>query len=71
MNVLKESQSYQNRKHSQSENQKARNIIEVENQLKLLELKHDYNLDKENFLIDVEHPPICRSQTIMVNLKLI
>ena len=39
------------------------NIMEAENPLKLLELKDDHNLNKENSLSDMEHPFICPSQT--------
>ena len=39
------------------------NVTEVENQSKLLELKNDYNLDKDKSFSDVEHPFICPSQT--------
>ena len=38
-------------------------IIKARNKLKLLELKDDYNLDKENSLSNVEHPFSCPSQT--------
>ena len=57
----KKSKSLEKQKSSELELERE-NIIEVENQLKLLELKDDYNLDKENSLSDAEHPFICPSQ---------
>ena len=57
--LLKRSHERFERKSKLLERQKSlelerENIIEAENELKLL--KDDHNLDQENSLIDVEHP---------------
>ena len=47
------------------------NIIEAEDQLKLLELKDDYNLNKENSLNDMQYPFICQVKRQIITLKVI
>ena len=63
MNVSKENSKLFEKQKSLEIKLERDTFTEVENQSKLLELKNDYNLDKDKSFSDVEHPFICPSQT--------